>query len=160
MADETESTTPQDVDEEHLAYAAFDEEEAWQLGSLLRRWAVERGHGVAIDVRRPSGLILFRAALPGATADQEHWIRRKAAVVFRFERSSAGVVARLEGVDVAAAGWFDPREYALAGGSVPVRVRGAGVVAAVTVSGLSSEEDHALVVEALRERIGSSSRPA
>ncbi len=157
MPDDIESMNPGEVDEDHLAYDAFGEEAAWELGSLLRRWAVERGHGVAIDVRRPSGLILFRAALPGATADQEHWIRRKAAVVFRFERSSAAIAARLEGVDVATIGWFDTREYALAGGSVPVRVHGAGVVAAVTVSGLSSAEDHALVVEALRERIGTSS---
>jgi uncharacterized protein (UPF0303 family) len=33
---------------------------------------------------------------------------------------------------------------------VPVRVAGAGVVAAATVSGLPSSEDHALVVLALR----------
>lgn len=36
-------------------------------------------------------------------------------------------------------------------GSFPVRVRGAGVVAAVTVSGLSSDDDHQLVVDSIRE---------
>ena len=44
-------------------------------------------------------------------------------------------------------------ETAAAGGSFPVRVRGAGVVAAVTVSGLTSDEDHDFVVAAL-ERYG------
>lgn len=38
----------------------------------------------------------------------------------------------------------------MTGGSVPIRVRGAGVVAALTISGLSSEDDHALAVEAIR----------
>jgi uncharacterized protein (UPF0303 family) len=33
---------------------------------------------------------------------------------------------------------------------VPVRVAGVGVVAAVTVSGLSSDDDHRLVVDAMR----------
>jgi uncharacterized protein (UPF0303 family) len=32
-------------------------------------------------------------------------------------------------------------------------VRGAGVVAVATVSGLTSAEDHALVVDALREHL-------
>ena len=40
--------------------------------------------------------------------------------------------------------------YAVAGGAVPVRVRGVGVVAVATVSGLPSAEDHALVADALR----------
>lgn len=38
----------------------------------------------------------------------------------------------------------------LAGGSFPVRVRGAGVIGAITVSGLSSDEDHQLVVDGIR----------
>ena len=41
------------------------------------------------------------------------------------------------------------QRFTTAGGSVPVRVRGVGVVAAVTVSGLTSEEDHDFAVEAL-----------
>ncbi|NTW41365.1 MAG: hypothetical protein HGA44_16065, partial [Cellulomonadaceae bacterium] len=44
---------------------------------------------------------------------------------------------------------LDPAVHALAGGGVPVRVHGSTVGVAV-VSGLTDEEDHALVVEALR----------
>ncbi len=48
-------------------------------------------------------------------------------------------------------GWLDPAEYTIAGGAVPVRVQGVGTVAVVTVSGLASEVDHDLVVQALSE---------
>lgn len=42
--------------------------------------------------------------------------------------------------------------YAIHGGAVPVFVEGVeGVVGVVTVSGLAQEEDHGVVVEALRE---------
>lgn len=63
------------------------------------------------------------------------------------------------GVDAAAIGWLGP-EYAIAGGGAfPLRVRGVGVVAAVTVSGLSSREDHDLAVEGIRCHLASV-RPA
>ena len=44
--------------------------------------------------------------------------------------------------------------YAIHGGGVPVRVRGVeGVVGVVVVSGLKQHEDHAVVVEGMREVI-------
>ncbi|WP_280950282.1 heme-binding protein [Pseudotabrizicola sediminis] len=48
-------------------------------------------------------------------------------------------------------------DFATHGGSVPVRLRGGRVVAAVTVSGLPQADDHAMVVAALTaelDRIG------
>lgn len=43
-------------------------------------------------------------------------------------------------------------EYAIHGGGVPIRVTGVeGVVAVVVVSGLKQEEDHAVVVEVIKE---------
>ncbi|GAB6903133.1 heme-degrading domain-containing protein [Kineosporia succinea] len=140
-----------EAQEEELVLESFDHDDAWRLGSIITRIAQEAGHGVGIDIRRP-GLIVFRSATPGITADQDVWIGRKSAVVLRLEASSALVDARLgeAGVDAAAIGWLGP-EYAVTGGSFPIRVRGAGVVAAATASGLSSQEDHDLIVAGLRE---------
>ena len=132
---------------------SFSEEDAWIPGSGLAARALRETLPVAIDIRRPNYL-LFRAAFAGSTADQSAWIDRKAATVFRFQASSLLVGMRLGTMDHDAFsnGWLDPNAYTLAGGSVPIRVSGAGVVAAITVSGLSSEEDHALAVDALREQ--------
>lgn len=141
--------------ERELVLDAFDHDTAWELGSRITALAREAEAAVAVDVRRP-GLILFRAALPGSTPDQESWLARKAAVVLRLESSSALAAARVaaSGAD---ASWLGP-EYAVTGGSFPIRVRGAGVVAAATVSGLASLDDHALVVRGLRALIAESGR--
>jgi len=136
--------------EQELVFESFDHADAWRLGLRITAIAQQADHPVGIDIRRP-GLILFRAALPGITPDQESWIARKAAVVLRMEASSALVDARLSaaGIDAAAAGWLGA-DYAVTGGSFPIRVRGVGVVATATASGLSSQEDHDLIVEGIR----------
>ena len=155
-------TSPDDLiasleqQERELVLDRFDHADAWALGSRIVAIAQQAGHGVGIDIRRP-GLILFRAALPGSTPDQEVWIARKSAVVLRMESSSALVDARhtAAGIDAAASGWLGA-EYAVTGGSFPIRVRGAGVVAAATASGLASMADHDLVVEGLRAHLAAS----
>ncbi|MDF2509755.1 MAG: hypothetical protein K0Q52_3614 [Microbacterium sp.] len=140
------------AEEAELNWDQFGVDEAWELGSAVRAIAHKRGHAVTIDIRRVNGMILFRTALAGVTVDQDDWVRRKSAVVFRFDISSALFAARMAaaGFDPTQVGWLDASDYAVAGGSVPIRVRGAGVIAALTISGLSSEEDHALAVEGIR----------
>jgi uncharacterized protein (UPF0303 family) len=136
--------------ERELVLDRFDQDDAWTLGSLIVDAARAARHGVLIDIRRPN-FTLFRAALPGTAPDQELWAGRKAAVVLRMETSSALFAARMKSaqLDPAAMGWLDSG-YALAGGSFPIRVSGVGVVAAVSASGLSSDDDHNLVVDGLR----------
>ncbi|MWV48747.1 heme-degrading domain-containing protein [Rathayibacter sp. VKM Ac-2803] len=140
--------------ERELVLDAFDHDTAWELGSRITELARAAGAAVAVDIRRP-GLILFRAALRGSVPDQESWIARKSAVVLRLESSSALAAARFTagGGDPSTGGWLGP-DYALTGGSFPLRVRGVGVVAAATVSGLASMDDHDLVVEGLRGLLG------
>lgn len=139
--------------ERELVLEHFDHADAWRLGSRITVAAQEAGHPVGIDIRR-NGLVLFRAALPGITPDQEVWIARKSALVLRMEASSALVDARLSaaGIDAAAIGWLGA-DYAVTGGSFPIRVRGVGVVAAATASGLTSMEDHDLVVAGIRAHL-------
>lgn len=133
-----------------LQLDGFDRRDAWRLGSAIVERALQESLPVAVDVRTATS-VLFHASLPGATADNDEWVRRKAAAVLRFEASTALLEARSAGSprDMFEPGWLDPTVYALAGGAVPVRVRGVGVVAVATVSGLSSEDDHDLVVQAL-----------
>lgn len=143
--------------ERELVFDAFSHRDAWTLGTLIAERAAAGGSPVAIDIRRP-GLVLFRVALDGSTPDQESWIAGKSAVVLRMESSTALLEQRLaqHGID-ATNGWLPRPEYAVSGGSFPIRVRGVGVVAAATVSGLASDEDHELIVSGIREFLGQAS---
>jgi uncharacterized protein (UPF0303 family) len=110
---------------------------------------------LVVDVRR-FGQPLFYAALPGTTPDNPEWIRRKSNVTSRFHRSSYAI--RLE-LDEKKSSLFERyglpvADYAAHGGSFPLRVLGAGVIGAVTVSGLPDRADHQLAVEALCLELG------
>ena len=145
--------------ETDLVFASFDHTDAWLLGSSIVETARAAGYPIAVDIRRP-GLILFRAALPGAVGDQEEWIRRTSASAFRFDSSTARLSAEFSarGGDATLAGSLNPADYSMSGGAFPVRVTGTGVVAVVTVSGLASDDDHQLVVDAMANYLEARSR--
>ncbi|WP_305783334.1 heme-degrading domain-containing protein [Symbioplanes lichenis] len=143
--------------ERRLTFRRFDNADAWHLGSLLVDLATGRDLAIAVDIRRGPQQ-LFHAALPGSTADNDHWIARKVRVVERFAASSYLVGRRLaaKGEQLDAKYGVDPADFAAHGGAFPVRVEGVGVVGVVTVSGLPQADDHALVVEAIESFLSES----
>jgi uncharacterized protein (UPF0303 family) len=139
---------------EELQFTAFGFEDAWAIGSALVEAGRKASLAIAIDVSL-SGQTLFHAALPGTSVDNDGWIERKKRVTARFFRSSLLIATRLrmKGKSMEEVYGLPSSEYAASGGSVPIRVRGVGVVGAIAVSGLPDREDHALVVEAIRARL-------
>ncbi|RZU41524.1 heme-degrading domain-containing protein [Edaphobacter modestus] len=139
--------------ETELRLPRFDHEDAWRLGTLLRDLAKARKHALVIDIRRFGQPIqpLFYAALEGTTPDNARWVQRKANVVARFHRSSyqVGLYLAQSNMSLREKYALDDAEYATHGGSFPLHVVNAGVIGAVTVSGLPQRDDHNLVVEAL-----------
>jgi uncharacterized protein (UPF0303 family) len=140
--------------EEELQFASFDNDDAWALGAALVHAARRQHAPVAIDVSRNRSQ-LFRAALPGATPDNDSWIRRKARVVNRFGHSTLYVrQASIErGTTFEAQFGLDPAKYAAHGGGFPILVRGVGQIGVVVVSGLPQLEDHRMVVTAIRAHL-------
>jgi len=135
-----------------LTFRHFDEADALSLGLALVEAARRDGLPVAIDIRTPDRT-LFHAVMPGAKPLNAAWARRKSNVALMFQEPSflVGTRHRARGEDIARHG-LGP-DYSDSGGSVPVRVAGVGVVAAVTVSGLPQAEDHALVVRGIEAAI-------
>lgn len=135
-----------------LQFPGFSMDDALNLGLLLVELGKERSLPIAIDITKGEQ-VLFHVALPGATPDNEHWIRAKQRTAARYEVPSllVGLRGRLRGGRIEDEGWFDQSRYAAHGGSIPVYVTGVGAVATVTVSGLPQVQDHDLVVEAMRE---------
>lgn len=139
--------------EEALVFDRFDEAEAFSLGSRLRDMGFARRLPIAIDIRlwdRP----LFFAALPGATAGNAEWARRKFNAVRHYQKPSYRLGleqgARIFPPDHG----LDAHDFATAGGSFPIRLRGVGAIGAVTISGLPQRDDHNVVVAALAAHLG------
>jgi uncharacterized protein (UPF0303 family) len=143
--------------ERALVFPRFDEAAAFAIGSSIKAAAEAKGVSLAIDVRtwdRP----LFYFSMPGATADNAEWIRRKSNCVRRFSRASYAVSVRLQlksGTTLFAADdGIEPMDVAGHGGSFPIRVAGTGVIGAITVSGVPGRDDHGFVVAAIAAHLG------
>ena len=110
------------------------------------------GKVVTIDICR-NGQVLFHAALPGTSADNDAWIRRKNNVVNRYGHSSflIGSQYRAQGTTFEEKSRLDPDQYAAHGGAFPLIIRDVGPVGTITVSGLPQTEDHAFLVRTVRE---------
>lgn len=142
--------------QEELVFEDFNHEEAWKLGNLMVQRAREQRLpvGLSITFNRQS---MFYCALPGSAPTNEHFIERKDNVVYECYRSSyeMTLAAALETERDFMEYWgMDYMDFALAGGSFPITVRGSGVLGTVTCSGLAQEEDHRFVVSVLKEYLG------
>jgi uncharacterized protein (UPF0303 family) len=155
MSDTFPSVADLAAEEAELQFSSFTNDDAWELGTALRELARRQGAPVAIDISRNSHQ-LFRAALPGATPDNDAWIERKQRVVHRFGHSTLHVRQSFveRGTTFEEQSGLDPQRYAAHGGGFPVLVRSVGPVGVLVVSGLPQLEDHRLIVAALRAHLG------
>lgn len=139
-------------EESELRFVDFTLDDAWLLGSRMRRAAAEEELPVAIGIVLGQQRV-FHAALPGSSADNDEWLARKTRVALRYGKASlaVGESFREDGKDFDTASRLDTDAYAAHGGVVPIRLKGGTVIGAVGVSGLPQLDDHAFVVQQLRE---------
>src|SRR5215204_5059227 len=139
-------------DEQELQFASFNEATAWQIGCQLVERAQKEGLSVTVDITRGSHQ-LFHVSLSGTSADNDEWIKRKVRLVYRFGHSSfyMGQLLKSKGKRLEEAYLLSESEFAPHGGSFPVIVKDTGVIGTITASGLPQEDDHKLVVQAIRD---------
>lgn len=141
-----------DLEEEAatLILPQFTETTALRLGQILLDVALAEDLPVVIDIRT-ADRTLFHAALPGSAPLNDLWALRKSNTALCFQAASLliGTRHREKGESLAKHG-LDTADHADHGGAVPIRVKGVGVVAVATVSGLPQVEDHRLVIRGLR----------
>jgi len=139
-------------EEQELQFTSFNEETAWKLGSQLVKKARSRNLPVTVDIMRGIHQ-LFHASLRGTSPDNDEWVKRKIKTVYRFGHSSfyIGQMLKSKGKSIEQSYLVSESEYAPHGGCFPIIVRDTGIVGTITVSGLPQEEDHKLVVQALRD---------
>ncbi len=153
MSDTLESLVQQENDLE-LVY--FNQDVAWQLGTTIKQLAEQKGASISIEVFG-FGQTLFQFCMSGSIADQLDWIRRKRNSVLYYGRSTYYLSLYNESKQrvFETQPHIDPNEYCAHGGSFPIRIKGSGLVGAVTASGLASIEDHQLVTQALQQALDS-----
>ncbi len=139
-------------EERELQFEKFNEETAWQLGGGLVEKCAREGLPVTIDIMRGEHQ-LFHASLRGTSADNDEWVKRKVRLVYRFGHSSfyIGQLLKSKGKSIEEMFLIPESQYAPHGGCFPIIVKGTGMVGAITISGLPQEEDHRLVVQAIRD---------
>lgn len=140
------------AEEQELQFTKFNEDVAWRLGCLLVETARNRSLPVTIDITRGTHQ-LFHASLRGTSPDNDEWVKRKVRLVYRFGHSSfyIGQLLKSKGKSIEQAYLVSENEYAPHGGCFPIIIKDSGIVGTITVSGLPQEEDHKLVVQALRD---------
>ena len=139
-------------EEQELQFVSFNEFTAWQIGSRLVERAQKERLPITIDITRGSHQ-LFHASLPGTSADNDEWIKRKVRLVYRFGHSSfyMGQLLKSKSKHLEEAYLISESDYAPHGGCFPILVKNTGLVGTITVSGLPQEEDHKIVVQGIRE---------
>ncbi len=131
-----------------LELTSFSHADARRLGAAAAAAAERDALPAAIRIVRGEQLV-FQASFAGTTAEHDDWLRRKVNSARRHEVSSLELLLRHQGAG-RAPDWLDPREFAVAGGAVPLFVQG-GLAGIIAISGLvtSMRADHDLAMGAI-----------
>jgi uncharacterized protein (UPF0303 family) len=138
--------------EAELALPVFDEAVAYEIGSAIRARALAQNLSLVVDIRTWDRQLFF-AATAGTSFDNAEWVRRKINSVRRFQRASYRLVLERGEAPFPPQSGADPADYVIAGGGFPIRVTGAGIVGALTISGLPGRDDHGVAVDALCDHL-------
>jgi len=122
-----------------------------EMGLAIVNLAKERNQNIAVQVERLNHII-FLFVDDNLPADKHNWLRRKANVAKHFEESSFSVKNDLQNGNMTLAETFalDEKEYLAKGGAIPIFVKNTGMIGIITVSGLHDEEDHKIIIDALK----------
>lgn len=130
---------------------SFSNRIAFDMGIKIIDLAKSRNQHIAVEICRLNQTVFLYVddTLP---VDKHNWLRRKANVVRQFEESSLSVKNDLKEGSMGLEKTFGlgGKDFLAKGGAIPIFVKKAGMIAVVTVSGLHDEEDHNIIIEALK----------
>lgn len=146
-------------DQEHrLQFSKFSREDVLKLGLLLVERAKKDNLQIMIDISI-NGFQVFRYVFPGVRILNEIWVKRKINTVQATAHASWHLVYTMADQQRTQESMFlPPTEYAACGGAFPILIKDTGMIGAVCVSGLSQDQDHQVVVDALTQLLEDSQK--
>lgn len=136
---------------EHLVFPEFDHETGWRIGHDLADRARAEHQPIAICIMLGKHVV-FQSAMPGASAVNDQWIRRKNRTVKKFQKSSYYIAELLKSQNRTLEEAYSLKSsmYAASGGAFPIFVKGKGLVGTITISGMPDYVDHTWVTYAIQ----------
>ena len=134
-----------------IELSEFSNEIGLEMGLAIVKLANHRNQKVAVKVERLNHTI-FLYVNDGLPVDKHNWLRRKANISKHFEESSLSIKHDLINGNMTLDKTFalDNDNYLAKGGAIPIFVKGAGMIAVITVSGLHDAEDHKIIIDGLK----------
>ena len=141
--------------EERILFEHFDNDDAWNLGSLIVEEARKAGKAIAVEIHI-NGYQVFRYGFNGTNGYNDWWLRRKINTVNMFHRSTLRIhyMPFTGEDDIYRDAHLDPQDYADMGGGFPIVVKGVGCIGVLAVSGLTHTMDHQTAVDGAAKYLG------
>jgi len=136
--------------EQATAVIHFGNNDLNQFVDILQNVAQSNYENVAVLIKINNRPIFFHAG-KNTTNENNVWIKKKENTVDTFDHSSLFEKALFENnpLDFYESNGLSPKDYALAGGGLPIIVQNSGIIGSLIISGLTDEEDHELGYRAL-----------
>ncbi len=132
----------------------FDAKTALSIGNYVASLALHSQSSIGIEIYA-NQRVLFQFLNDACAPDHINWLRRKRNTVLQFQHSTKYVQCLLKNeIQLLSTKFgYDIKDYAIHQGGFPIRIQGVGVIGAISISGLSQPEDHALAMKALQHVI-------
>jgi len=140
------------AEEQLLLLPSLDNSDCIEIGQIATELATSQSLPIAIQVRL-GDWIVYHAALPGSTPENDWWIGRKARVVKLKKHSTLyeRVLAQEQGIDWHKENNLLDETHAIHGGGLVLKTKDQGFLGTLLISGLPHVEDHLFGVKVLTE---------
>lgn len=131
-----------------IEFDHFTNQDAYLLGSYIAQKSIEQNYAIIVDIEKNHNLV-FTYAQDGSSPNNRYYLEKKKNVVNRFYTSSKLIGEKLENTHMTFKQRYGEGDYAPVPGACPIFVQGVGIVGVIAISGLSSQEDHNLIMEGM-----------
>ena len=140
------------AEEQLLLLPSLDNTDCIEIGQIATELGTSQSLPIAIQVRL-GDWIIYHAALPGSTTENDWWINRKARVVRLKQHSTMyeRVLAQEQGIDWHKVNNLLDETHAIHGGGIALKTKDQGFLGTLLISGLPQIEDHLFGVSVLTE---------